>query len=350
MRNNKIFSFAAFIIKVFIFFIIFLNVKAEVVNKKYFKNEQGILAIMYHRFEENKYPSTNIKIEIFKKHIDLIKNNNLDFYNPGELINNFKDIKKQKKILLTIDDAFTSFYQNAWPILKEKKIPFILFVSTESVGKYGYMTWDQINEVEKENFAYIGNHSHSHDYLTKFTFQKFINDIELSIKIFNEKLGYNPRYFSYPFGEYNFKQKVYISGKFEFAFGQHSGVIDLNKDKYELPRFPINEKYGELKRFKEVISYLPLQYKKVIPEDKFLKENQNPPKMYIEFFKEQSNLQDINCFSNEGSKWRKTNTLLVNHKLIINFSDKFYERRGRINCSLKDSKGWRFAGFQFVKN
>ena len=156
---------------------------------------------------------------------------------------------EQKKILLTIDDAFTSFYENAWPILKQKKIPFILFVSTESVGNKGYMSWDQIKEVEKENFAYIGNHSHSHDYLTKFTFQKFVEDIEKSIKIFNDKLGYNPSFFSYPFGEYNLKQKNYISKNFEFAFGQHSGVIDLNKDPYELPRFPINEKYGDLKRF-----------------------------------------------------------------------------------------------------
>ncbi len=305
---------------------------------------------MYHRFEENKYPSTNIKLEIFKKHIDLVRNSNLSFYDPGRLFSNFREVKKQKKVLLTIDDAFTSFYQNAWPILRKKKIPFILFVSTDAVGKYGYMTWDQIKEIEKESFAYIGNHSHSHDYLTKFTFKKFKKDIEKSIQIFNEKLGYNPIYFSYPFGEYNLKQKVYISNKFEFAFGQHSGVIDLNKDKYELPRFPINEKYGELKRFKEVISYLPLQYKKVIPEDKFLKVNENPPKMYIEFFNDQSNLKNINCFSNEGSKWRKTNILLVNNKLTVNFLDKFNERRGRINCSLRDNEGWRFAGFQFVQN
>ncbi len=305
---------------------------------------------MYHRFEENKYPSTNIKLDIFKKHINLIKNNNFNFYDPGKLIDNFREVKKQKKILITIDDAFTSFYQNAWPILKEKKIPFILFVSTKTVGKNGYMTWDQIKEIEKEKFVYIGNHSHSHDYLTKFTFEKFKKDIEISIKIFEENLGYNPSYFSYPFGEYNLKQKLHISEIFEFAFGQHSGVIDLNKDKYELPRFPINEKYGEIDRFKEVISYLPLQYKKVTPEDKFLKTNENPPQMYIEFFNDQSNLKNINCFSNEGSKWRKTNILLINNKLTINFVDKFNERRGRVNCSLRDKEGWRFAGFQFVQN
>ena len=84
MRENKILSSAALITKVFIFSIIFLNVKAEVVNKKYYKDEKGILAIMYHRFEENKYPSTNIKLDIFKEHISLIEESNLSFYNPGK--------------------------------------------------------------------------------------------------------------------------------------------------------------------------------------------------------------------------------------------------------------------------
>ena len=350
MSENKILSSAALIIKVFIFSIIFLNVKAEVVNKKYYEDEQGILAIMYHRFEENKYPSTNIRLDIFKKHINLIKKNNLNFYNPGELSKNFTKVKKQKKILLTVDDAFTSFYENAWPILREEKIPFILFVSTEAVGNKGYMSWNQIKEVEKDSFAYIGNHSHSHDYLTNFTFQKFVEDIKKSINIFNYKLGYNPNFFSYPFGEYNLEQKNYISDNFEFAFGQHSGVIDLNKDKYELPRFPINEKYGEVKRFKEVISYLPLQYRIIKPENKFMDKDKNPPKMTIEFFKDQKNLENINCFSNEGSKWKKTKIVLIDNILNINFAEKFIERRGRINCSLKDENGWRFSGFQFVQN
>ncbi len=350
MYEKKIFSFAAFITSVFIILIFYLNAKADVVNKKYFENEQGILAIMYHRFEENKYPSTNIRLEVFKKHINLIKNKGLSFYNPDDLIINFNEVKNQKKILITIDDAFLSFYNNAWPILKELKIPFILFVSTEAVGKNGYMNWDQIKEVENESFAYIGNHSHSHDYLTKFTFKKFIRDIEDSIRIFKNKLGYNPIYFSYPFGEYNLEQKKYIAQKFKFAFGQHSGVIDLNKDKHELPRFPINEKYGKLDRFEEVISYLPLQYKNIKPENKFMEDTQNPPKMQIEFFNEQVNLENINCFSNEGSKWRKTDINLSENTLIINFSDKFNERRGRINCSLKDGNSWRFAGFQFVQN
>ena len=109
---------------------------------------------MYHRFNEDKYPSTNIEIEVFKKQIKLIKENNYKFFNLKKFDLEYHRPKSEKKILISIDDAFSSFYENAWPYLKEKKIPFILFVSTKPIGKNGYMTWEQIKEVEKENFTY----------------------------------------------------------------------------------------------------------------------------------------------------------------------------------------------------
>ena len=45
-------------------------------------DDYGIISIMYHRFEENKYPSTNIKINDFKKHIEIIEKNKINFINP----------------------------------------------------------------------------------------------------------------------------------------------------------------------------------------------------------------------------------------------------------------------------
>ena len=64
--------------------------------------------------------------KIFTKNLDEIK----------------KFVKINKKILITIDDAFLSFYNNAWPVLKKNQIPFILFTSTETIGNKGYMTMD----------------------------------------------------------------------------------------------------------------------------------------------------------------------------------------------------------------
>ena len=286
-------------------------------------------------------------MDIFKQQIKIIEDSNYKFNNPNEFEKMFGTPKIKKEILITIDDAFLSFYQEAWPFLKKNKIPFILFVSTEPVGKRGYMTWSQIREVESEDFAFIGHHSHSHDYLINETNDQFISDIEKANKIFLKELGYIPNLFSYPFGEYSKFMRNYVSKNFKFAFGQHSGVIDLNKDKFELPRFPINEKYGELKRFQSIINYFPLEYEEIFPEEKYLSQENNPPKFQVKFFKEQKNLDNINCYSNEGNKWEKSKTNFSNYTLTIKFREPFMPRRGRINCSLNDNGKWRWFGIQF---
>jgi len=329
--------------------ILFYNIssKADENNIKYYSKDEGILSIMYHRFNESKYPSTNIQMDVFKEHIQIIKNSDFKFNYPNKFEEEFNNIKIKKEVLITIDDAFKSFYLEAWPYLKKNKIPFILFVSTEPVGKNGYMTWDQIREIEKEPFALIGHHSHSHDYLIDETTDKFILDIKKANKIFLNELGYVPNLFSYPFGEYSKFMRDYISKNFKFAFGQHSGVIDINKDKFELPRFPINEKYGEIKRFSSIINYFPLEYKKLYPLEKQLIKSTNPPKFIVEFFEEQKNLNNINCYSNEANVWAKSKTTFSFNKLSIEFRAPFEPRRGRINCSLNDNGKWRWFGIQF---
>ncbi len=349
MSIKNIFSFAASIIKLFIIiFLLFTNSNAEENNIKQFSGDEGVLSIMYHRFNENKYPSTNIQMDIFEKHMRLIKDLNYDFIHPDDFKKEFSIPKKQKKILLTIDDGFQSFYDVAWPYLKKNKIPFILFVSTEPVKNKGYMTWDQIKELDSESFAIIGHHSHSHEYLIEKSNQEFIKDIEKANSIFKEKLGYIPELFSYPFGEYSEFMRNYISKNFKFAFGQHSGVIDINKEKFQLPRFPINENYGELKRFKSIINTYPLEYKRLNPINKELNKQTNPPIFSVEFFNNQKNIKNISCYSNEGNKWEKSDIKLMNNILSIKFREAFLPRRGRVNCSLNDGGKWRWFGTQFI--
>ena len=306
---------------------------------------------MYHRFDENKYPSTNIKSEIFIKHLNEINNSGIKFIS----FNKFEEIIKsnidKNYLLLTIDDAFSSFYLNAWPILKEKKIPFILFVSTREIGKHGYMNWEQIKKISESNLVTIGNHSHSHEYLIDWTDNKIKSDLNTSIKIFKKELGYLPKIFSYPFGEYSTSLKKIIADlNFEFAFGQHSGVIDSTKDFLELPRFPINEKYGELKRFKSILKTLPFPYESISPKNRYITENSNPPEIKIKFFENLINIKNINCYSNEGNVWRKSDIKFISdHELIILLKEKFKSERGRVNCSLWEEGGkWRWLGIQYV--
>ena len=63
-------------------------------------SDYGIISLMYHRFEENKYPSTNIRIKDFKEHIRIIEESKIKFINPKKFEEELKNNKLQRKILL----------------------------------------------------------------------------------------------------------------------------------------------------------------------------------------------------------------------------------------------------------
>ena len=63
---------------------------------------------------------------------------------------------------------------------------------------------------------------------------------------------------------------------------------------------------------------------------------------------DQKNLENINCYSNEGNRWEKSKIKIDDKKLYIEFRESFIPRRGRINCSLNDNGKWRWFGTQFT--
>ena len=77
--------------------------------------------------------------------------------------------------------------------------------------------------------------------------------------------------------------------------------------------------------------------------EKKLSKESNPPNFKVKFFKEQDNIKNINCYSNEGNIWRKSEIKFISEtEILIMLKEKFKSERGRINCSLWEEKGkWR---------
>ena len=70
----------------------------------------------------------------------------------------------------------------------------------------------------------------------------------------------------------------------------------------------------------------------------------------ISFFDNLINIENINCYSNEGNVWKKSDIQFENENEIkILLKEKFKSERGRINCSLWAEGGkWRWLGIQYV--
>ena len=156
----------------FIFINIILTIFIYLYNINASFAQDSASIIMYHRFGEPSYPSTNIQIERFKKHLEELKNPKYNVLGLSEIVNKLKagKVLPDYAVAISIDDAFLSVYKNAWPILQNQNIPYTLFVATDPIdhGLSGYMSWDQIREL-KNNGVEIGSQTKSHPHMHKLT-------------------------------------------------------------------------------------------------------------------------------------------------------------------------------------
>ena len=308
--------------------------------------ENSIAVFVYHRFGENNYPSTNIRMPQFKKHLDELIKNNYNVVSTETIIDALQNNKNlpEKTVAITIDDAFFSIYKKAWPILKEKKLPFTIFVSTGPVNSNSknYMNWEQLKEMNNRGVT-IGHHTKNHFHLVGKKKETIISEIEEASDDFLKNLGYVPDIFAYPYGEYSSEIKEITKNYFKAAFGQQSGGIYNGIDIFELPRFSLNEQYGDLKRFKFAANSYGLKIKNVLPENKVITDI-NPPLLGFTLLDDLEGL--IRCYPSHNIKADLTK--LGNKRIEIRFDRAFPKGRTRINCTINDNNKWRWSGFQFL--
>ena len=307
--------------------------------------------IMYHRFGDSRYPSTNIKKEQFIKHINELlkpKYNVISIEKALRAINNVELIK-DKSVVITIDDAYSSVYKYAWPIFKQHNLPFTLFVSTDVIDNKtpGYMNWEQIRNL-RDHGVTIGSQTKSHPHMFKLTKEKITKELSISNKRFIDEIGSAPKYFAYPYGEYNLEvvEQVKQHG-FIAAFGQHSGIAHKSLGMYELPRFAMNEKYGDMDRFLLAVNALPMPISDLSPKDPVI--SKNPPSYGFTLSSKIEPRNALRCFANNGLK---ANTKrLGKNRIEIRLNGPFLKGRGRINCTMAGKNNrWRWLGRQFIVN
>ena len=282
----------------FLFFIFFFFYTLPVFS------EPGVSVFMYHRFDENKYPSTNVTKKQFLSHIDYVLKNKIKILSLKEIIETLDRNEKfnEKAIAFSVDDAYSSFYRIAWPLFKEKKIPVTLFVSTDIIDKKtkGYMTWPEIKQFIDEGGS-IGQHTSTHLHMPLSNVSDIKKDILDSHKSWIKNIGFIPKLFAYPYGETSNKV-IEILEEFgiSHAFGQHSGVISSFDNQYYLPRFSLNEKFGEKDRFEFAVNAYSLDVKNFLPTDMLLIDNSKPSIEFNIVINLRGN--SINCFSNLSSR------------------------------------------------
>lgn len=181
----------------------------------YWLPRRGLVAFMYHHIgvltdpTEEQYPFT-ISPEMFEKQLLFLKQHGYTPISEDTAVEAYKSGKSliEKPVLLTFDDGHADNYTSLFPLLKKHQVPALIFLITDRVGTPGYLTWEQIKEMQQSGLVRFGSHTCSHRRLRSLPDEEIKQEVVNSKRVLEEKLSTPVYSFCYPFGAGGFDKRV----------------------------------------------------------------------------------------------------------------------------------------------
>jgi len=312
----------------------------------------SVVVLMYHRFGEDRYPSTSIATEQFDAHLRFLESGGFTVVSLAAVLTALEGSASlpERAVAITIDDAYSSVYDVAFPRLAAFGYPFTVFVASDGVdeGSRALMTWDQMREMQDAGASYA-NHGAAHGSLALHMDaesdpdrrRRARADIERGRERLTAELTQVLDAFAYPYGEYDTLAAEIVTELKIPAFGQQSGAIGPLSDRRALPRFPMSEAFGTLDQFATKVASLPMPVVAIAPWDPVTTESE--PRISITLGPSDARLSALACFV--GGQGRvDVDWQAAGERFVVGPRSALGAGRHRVNCTAPRSDG-RFFWF-----
>ncbi len=298
--------------------------------------------LLYHRFGDERYPSTSVSMEDFEKEIRYLWENNYRVISLGELVSIIKSGKElpDKSVVITIDDGYRSTMK-AYDVLKRYGYPFTVFLYLEAIGRYpDFLSLKDIEELKRYGKVDFGNHSYSH---RAFGLQRnlsaFKEDLIRSEREFVKLFGRKPKFYALPFGYYNREMlKILKERGYEAVLTQDPGNVGSFTDPYRIPRQAIVGSWSKMDNFLRKIRSEPLPLKETVPDIGFLKKN--PPDRIGAELRNPDDYRDCRIYITEIG-WRRAKR--TGDKVYVDNIPELRRRWNRVGVRCKNVKTGAWA-------
>ncbi len=149
--------------------------------------------------------------------------------------------------VITFDDGFADVHANAWPQLRERALPFTVYLAAGLLGgpmrwegstsssTGAALSWDQVEEMVASGLCTAANHTWSHarpDGLDASQLDRCSDEVE-------RRLGCRPRHFAYTWGIEVPHARVALRDRFRSAATGRPGRNLSGCDRLALARVPV---------------------------------------------------------------------------------------------------------------
>ena len=160
-----------------------------------------------------------------------------------------------RAIVITFDDGYADFLDDAWSILKRFNYSAIVFLVADRVGdsnrwdnvlgsRIPLLGWDDVRWLHREGVEF-GSHSATHPYLTALPLADVVREAINSRSMLEERLVVPVRSFAYPYGDVDQAIQKLIGGcGYTFGLSSGGGPASLHESLLALPRIEVTGSDG----------------------------------------------------------------------------------------------------------
>jgi peptidoglycan/xylan/chitin deacetylase (PgdA/CDA1 family) len=154
--------------------------------------------------------------------------------------------------VLTFDDGYRDLFDVAWRHLLERKLPFMLYLTTRPVETQQPLShdlapplnWDQIEEMLSSGLMTLGAHTHNHPDLRRLQSSEVESELETCNKIIERRTSLWPRHFAYPWGYWSKAADALTRTRYKTAALGGPIEADPFGDDHLVSRLPVQRSDG----------------------------------------------------------------------------------------------------------
>ena len=214
--------------------------------------------LMFHRVVERigpqpEAPRLEVTVGFFAKTLDDFLRQGVDFVGIGQIPERIRSKNRRPFVCLTFDDGYLDTYTHAYPLLKERQIPFCVYMTRDFYQGTAKPHWNpeaemmdrkQLTARASDPLCTIGVHTCTHPHLSRLTVEEQRREIADGKADLEQLLGMPVSHLAYPYGDYNQDtlRMVHEMG-FETAVTVSGRPVRNDARLLELDRITLTEKH-----------------------------------------------------------------------------------------------------------
>lgn len=212
--------------------------------------------LMFHRVVKHigpqpEAPRLEVTAPFFARSLDALLEQEVDFITMDQVADRFQSRNRKPFVCITFDDGYLDTFTMAYPILKERQIPFCVYMTRDFYRGTARPYWnpkaemmgvDQLLALGADPLCTIGVHTCSHPHLGNLPPEEQRREIDDCKADLEHLLGRQVHHLAYPYGEYS-QETLQIVRQLDFATAVTTSGRNVRSDSslLELDRILFNE-------------------------------------------------------------------------------------------------------------